>query len=102
MSLSNYGVSPLPARRFHRQSESVAFQQHQRRHHAAISLPDVTFYGGFEVIQFHNPAIPIAGLYHPGGYTALPGAVKTTDYDIAKILRVSWLGVRVAVRDDLD
>jgi predicted porin len=32
----------------------------------------------------------------------LPGAVNSTQYDIAKILRVSWLGVRVAVRDDLD
>jgi hypothetical protein len=37
-----------------------------------------------------------------GGYTVLPGAVNTTEYDIAKTLRIAWIGAKVAVRDDLD
>jgi predicted porin len=63
----------------------------------------VTFYGGFEQIQFQNPSDTFPeGFTTLGGYTVLPGAVNSTEYDIAKILRVAWLGVRVAVRDDLD
>ena len=28
--------------------------------------------------------------------------MNTTEYDIAKILRIAWIGAKVAVRDDLD
>lgn len=64
---------------------------------------NLTFYGGFEQIQFQNPSDTYPqGFTTLGGYTVLPGAVNSTDFDIAKILRVSWLGVRIAVRDNVD
>ena len=103
VSLSNYAVSPLPAgvsvdnlkaSLSNNTSGVIMLRYHYRT---------VTFYGGFEVIQFQNPSDTYPqGFTTLGGYTVLPGAVKTTDYDIAKILRVSWLGVKVAVRNDLD
>jgi predicted porin len=63
----------------------------------------LTFYGGFEVIQFQDPSDTYPqGFTTLGGYTVLPGAVKSTEYDIAKILRVFWMGAKYAVRDDLD
>jgi predicted porin len=103
VSLSNYAVSPLPAgvsvdnlnATLSNNASGVIMLRYKYR--------IVTFYGGFEVIQFQNPSDTYPqGFTTLGGYTVLPGAVKTTEYDIAKILRVSWLGLRVAVRDDLD
>ena len=62
-----------------------------------------TFYGGFEVIQFADPSDQYSqGFTTLGGYTVLPGAAKTTEYDINKILRVFWISAKYAVRDDLD
>jgi predicted porin len=63
----------------------------------------LTLYGGLEVIQFADPSdVYPQGFTTLGGYTVLPGAVKTTEYDIHKILRVFWMGAKYAVRDDLD
>jgi predicted porin len=63
----------------------------------------VTFFGGFEVIQSQNPsdAYP-QGFTTLGGYTVLPGAVKSAEYDIPKLLRIFWMGAKYAIRDDLD
>jgi predicted porin len=103
VSLSNYAVSPLPAgvsvdnlkATLSNNTSGVIMLRYKYRM--------VTFYGGFEVIQFQNPTDTYPqGFTTLGGYTVLPGAVTTTDYDIAKILRVAWLGAKVAVRDDLD
>jgi hypothetical protein len=103
VSLSNYAVSPLPAgvtvddlkATLSNNTSAVIMLRYKYR--------TVTFYGGFEVIQFQNPSDTyLQGFTTLGGYTVLPGAVTTTEYDIAKILRVSWLGAKVAVRDDLD
>lgn len=103
VSLSDYAVTPLPAgvspdnlkATLSNNTSSVIMLRYKYR--------TVTFYGGFEVIQFQNPSDTYPqGFTTLGGYTVLPGAVKATEYDIAKLLRVSWLGVRVAVRDDLD
>jgi predicted porin len=103
VSLSNYAVSPLPAgvsidnlkATLSNNTSGVIMLRYKYR--------AVTFYGGFEVIQFQNPSNTYSqGFTTLGGYTVLPGAAKTTEYDMPKLLRVSWLGVKVAVRDDLD
>jgi hypothetical protein len=103
VSLSNYAMSPLPAgvsvdnlkATLSNNTSGVIMLRYRYR--------AVTFYGGFEVIQFQNPSDPYPqGFTTLGGYTVLPGAVNTTEYDIAKILRVAWIGAKVAVRDDLD
>lgn len=103
VSLSNYGETPLPAgvsvdnlkATLSNDTSAVIMLRYKYR--------TVTFYGGFEQIRFQNPsdAYP-QGFTTLGGYTVLPGAVTSTDFDITKTLRVSWLGVKVAVRDDLD
>jgi len=103
VSLSNYGQFPLPAgvsvdnlkATLSNNTSGVIMLRYKYRM--------VTFYGGFEQIRFENPSDSYPqGFTTLGGYTVLPGAVNSTDFDIAKILRVSWLGVKVAVRDDLD
>jgi predicted porin len=103
VSLSNYAVSPLPPgvsvdnlkATLSNNTSGVILLRYKYRF--------VTFYGGFEVIQFQNPSDTYPqGFTTLGGYTVLPGAVKTTEYDISKILRIAWLGVKFAVRDDLD
>jgi predicted porin len=103
VSLSNYAVSPLPAgvspdnlkATLSNNTSGVVMLRYRYR--------SVTFYGGFEVIQFQNPSDTFPeGFTTLGGYTVLPGAVNVTEYDIAKILRIAWIGVKVAVRDDLD
>jgi predicted porin len=103
VSLSNYGQFPLPAgvsvdnlkATLSNNTSGVIMLRYKYRM--------VTFYGGFEQIRFENPSDTYPqGFTTLGGYTVLPGAVNSTDFDIAKILRVSWLGVKVAVRDDLD
>jgi predicted porin len=103
VSLSNYAMSPLPAgvsvdnlkATLSNNTSGVIMLRYKYR--------AVTFYGGFEVIQFQNPSDAYAqGFTTLGGYTVLPGSVKTTEYDIDKILRVFWIGAKYAVRDDLD
>ncbi len=103
VSLSNYGQSPLPAgvavdnlkATLSNNTSGVIMLRYKYR--------TVTFYGGFEQIQFQNPSDTYPqGFTTLGGYTVLPGAVNSTEFDITKILRVSWLGVKFAVRDDLD
>ena len=62
-----------------------------------------TFFSGWEYILFANPSDA-----YPNGFTAIgnypvpAGFVNATAYDEHKILRVFWLGLRYAVRDDLD
>ena len=103
VSLSNYAISPLPAgvsvdnlkATLSNDTSAVIMLRYKYR--------ALTFYGGFEVIQFQDPSDPYSqGFTTLGGYTVLPGAVKTTEYDINKILRVFWIGTKYAVRDDLD
>jgi len=103
VSLSNYGESPLPAgvsvdnlkATLSNNTSGVIMLRYKYR--------AMTFYGGFEQIEFQNPSDTFPqGFTTLGGYTVLPGAVTSTDFDISKILRVSWLGVKYAVRDDLD
>jgi hypothetical protein len=36
-----------------------------------------------------------------GGFSVLPGDVNSTAYTLHKILRASWTGVRLDIRDDL-
>jgi hypothetical protein len=103
VSLSNYGVSPLPAgvsvdnlKATLSDNTSVAFM-------LRYTVDAWKLYGGFEYILFQNPsdAYP-QGFTTLGGYTVLPGAVDSTEYGVNKILRVFWTGAKYAVRDDLD
>lgn len=103
VSLSNYAVSPLPAGVSVDNLKATLSNNTSAVIMLRYRYKAVTFYGGFEVIQFQNPSDTYPqGFTTLGGYTVLPGAVNTTEYDIAKILRVAWLGAKVAVRDDLD
>ena len=103
VSLSNYAASPLPAGVSIDNLKATLSDNTSGVIMLRYKYRIVTFYGGFEVIQFQNPSDTYPqGFTTLGGYTVLPGAVNSTEYDIAKILRVAWLGARVAVRDDLD
>jgi predicted porin len=103
VSLSNYATSPLPAgvsvydlkATLSNDTSAVIMLRYKYR--------ALTFYAGFEVIEFQNPSdVYSRGFTTLGGYTVLPGAVKSTEYDIDKILRVFWMGAKYAVRDDVD
>ena len=103
VSLSNFAVSPLPPgvsvdnlkATLSNNTSGVIMLRYRYR--------AITFYGGFEVIEFQNPSDTYPqGFTTLGGYTVLPGSVNTTEFDIAKILRIAWIGAKVAVRDDLD
>jgi predicted porin len=103
VSLSNFGEFPLPAGVSVDNLKATLSNNTSGVIMLRYKLRTVTFYGGFEVIRFENPSDTYPqGFTTLGGYTVLSGDVNSTQYDIAKILRVSWLGVRVAVRDDLD
>jgi predicted porin len=103
VSLSNYAASPLPAGVSVDDLKATLSNNTSGVIMLRYNYRALTLYGGFEVIQFQNPsdAYP-QGFTTLGGYTVLPGAVKTTEYDIDKILRVFWMGAKYAVRDDLD
>jgi predicted porin len=103
VSLSNYAMSVLPVgvsvddlkATLSNNTSAVIMLRYKYR--------AMTFFGGFEVIQFQNPTDPYPqGFTTLGGYTVLPGEVKINAYDIDKVLRVFWLGAKYAVRDDLD
>jgi len=103
VSLSNYAVSPLPAGVSPDNLKATLSNNTSGVITLRYRYRSVTFYGGFEVIEFQNPSDTFPeGFTSLGGYTVLPGAVNATEYDIAKILRIAWIGVKVAVRDDLD
>jgi predicted porin len=103
VSLSNYGVSPLPVgvsvdNLKATLSDNTSGVIMLRYTHDALKL-----YGGFEYILFQKPsdAYP-QGFNTLGGYTVIPGAANSTDYKINKVLRVLWTGAKYAIRDDLD
>jgi predicted porin len=103
VSLSNFGEFPLPAGVSVDNLKATLSNNISGVIMLRYKYRIVTFYGGFEQIRFENPSDTYPqGFTTLGGYTVLPGDVNSTEYNIAKILRVSWLGVRVAVRDDLD
>jgi predicted porin len=103
VSLSNYAASPLPAGVSVDNLKATLSNNTSGVIMLRYTYRALTFYGGFEVIQFQNPSDTFPqGFTSLGGYTVLPGAVNTTTYDIAKILRVSWIGAKYSVRDDLD
>ncbi len=103
VSLSNYAMSPLPAGVSVDNLKATLSNDTSALIMLRYKYRSLTFYGGFEVIRFQDPSDPYSqGFTTLGGYTVLPGAVKTTEYDINKILRVSWMGTKYAVLDDLD
>jgi len=103
VSLSNYAMSPLPAGVSVDNLKATLSNNTSAVIMLRYRYQALTFYGGFEVIQFADPSDAYAqGFTTLGGYTVLPGAVKTTEYDINKILRIFWMGTKYAVRDDLD
>jgi predicted porin len=103
VSLSNYAASPLPAGVSMDNLKATLSNNTSALIMLRYNYRALTLYGGFEAIQFQDPSDTYPqGFTTLGGYTVLPAAVKTTEYDIAKILRVSWMGAKYAVRDDLD
>ena len=58
-------------------------------------------YGGYEHIRYENPDLPLsAGFSGLGGY--LISAVNNSAFQHAKILQVSWGGVKYLITPDLD
>jgi predicted porin len=103
VSLSNYAMSPLPAGVSVHNLKATLSNNTNGVIMLRYSYRALTLYGGFEVIQFSDPSDAYSqGFTTLGGYTVLPGAVKTTEYDINKILRIFWMGAKYAVRDNLD
>ena len=103
MSLSNFAESPLPSGVAANDLKATLSDNTSGVIMLRYRYRALTFYGGFEVIQFQNPSDTYPqGFTTLGGYTVIPGAVKSTEYDIAKILRIFWMGAKYAVRDDLD
>jgi predicted porin len=103
VSLSNYAMSTLPAGVSLDNLKATLSNDTSALIMLRYKYRSLTFYGGFEVIRFQDPSDPYSqGFTTLGGYTVLPGAVKTTEYDINKILRVFWMGTKYAVLDDLD
>ena len=103
VSLSNYAMSPLPTGVSVDDLKATLSDNISGAIMLRYRYRALTFYGGFEVIQFQDPSDNYPqGFTALGGYTVLPGAVKSTEYDIAKLLRVFWMGTKYAIRDDLD
>jgi len=103
VSLSNYAMSPLPAGVSVDNLKATLSNNTSGVIMLRYRYQTLTLYGGFEVIQFADPGDAYSqGFTTLGGYVVLPGAVKTTEYDINKILRVFWIGAKYAVREDLD
>lgn len=61
-------------------------------------------FGGYEFADFMPPSDPhLSGFTSLGGYTVLPsGLASTTTYANNKHLQVAWVGVKYAIRPDLD
>lgn len=59
------------------------------------------FFAGYEHISFANPSVPIAAGKETLNDYVLSN-VNNTAYDIHKILRISWTGVRYSLTKDLD
>ena len=102
VSLSNFAEYPLPSGVTANDLKATLSNNTSGVIMAKYNYENLTVYAGFEYILFHNPSD-----YYPngfrtlGGYTVLPGDVKSTDYTNNKILRVPWTGVILAIRDDL-
>ncbi len=103
VSLSNYGVSPLPSGVSLNDLKATLSDNTSGAITLRYTYDALKVYAGFDYILFQNPsdAYP-QGFTTLGGYTVLPGAVKSTAYDDNKILRVFWTGVKYAIRDDVD
>lgn len=103
VSLSNYAEFPLPAGVSVDNLKATLSDNTSAVIMLRYRYQALTLYGGFEIIRFQDPSDTYPqGFTTLGGYIVLPGAVKTTEYDINKILQVFWMGAKYAVRDDLD
>jgi predicted porin len=68
---------------------------------AKYTIGPVKLFGGYEHMQFANPASPLAaGNFIVGGYAL--GTVNNTNFGTDKILQVAWGGVKYAIRPDVD
>lgn len=57
--------------------------------------------GGYEHIKFENPSLPVAaGFSGLGGYYI--SVINNTAFAHAKVLRVSWIGLKYLITSDLD
>jgi predicted porin len=103
VALSNFAEDPLPSGVSPKDLKATLSNNTSGVAMAKYKLDRATIFGGFEYILFANPSSAYPnGFTTLGGYTVLPGDVKSTAYDENKILRVVWTGLRVSVRDDLD
>jgi predicted porin len=102
VSLSNFGEYPLPSGVNPTDLKATLSDNTAGAAMAKYRYNIATVFGGVEYILFRPPtdAYP-NGFRTLGGYTVLPGDVNSTGYTINKILRPSWTGVRLDIRDDL-
>ena len=103
VALSNFGEYPLPSGVSVTDLKATLSNNTAGALMAKYNYNIATIFGGFEYILFQNPSDAYPnGFTTLGGYTVLPGDVKSTAYTNNKILRVVWTGLRLSIRDDLD
>ena len=83
VSLSNYGVTALPAGVSTDNLKATLSDNSSGVIMLRYTLDSLKLYSGFEYILFQNPsdAYP-QGFTSLGGYTVLPGAVNSTAYSV--------------------
>jgi predicted porin len=68
---------------------------------AKYTFDQFKFFGGYEYIQYHNPANPLGvGATAQGGY--LLSGVEDNNLDSTKIVQVFWTGVKYAFNSKTD
>jgi predicted porin len=102
VSLSNFGEYPLPSSVGIDDLKAALSNNTAGAVMVKYRYNIATIFGGFQYILFQNPSDPFPnGFRTLGGYSVLPGDVNSTAYTLNKILRASWTGVKLEVRDDL-
>ncbi len=103
VSLSNYGVSPLPKGVTQDDLKATLADIRGVVLAGKYAYGPLKLYAGYENALFTPPSETYPGGFTTlGDYTVLPGAVTTSSYVNHKILQVGWVGAKYAVRPDLD
>ena len=103
VSLSNYAVNPLPAAVTPNDLKATLADIRGGVIAAKYVYGPLTGYGGYEYVRFAAPTDPYPqGFGSLGGTSVLPGAVNATAYSVNRSLQVGWVGVKYALRSDVD
>ena len=103
VALSNFAQFPLPPGVPGNGLKATLSDKASGLLAARYEFDRATVYAGWEYILFRNPSDAYPdGFTALGGYPVPAGYVNATAYTENKILRILWVGVKYALRDDLD